>query len=201
MIFWSRAYSALLRLGFHLLYNELAWTYDSALDHLLGPRVLEVGFGTGDILMDLKEAGFTAYGLDKSPYMIAITRRKLQKAGLTVPICRGAVPSLPFADGVFDSVLATFPPPFIRAETTLQEFARVLQPAGRLVVVDYASLQRPALTARFIGWLYEITGQRPQWYSSQLGWLREMGWDATEYERQLESSVVHLWIAKRPNPA
>lgn len=217
MILWSRAYGALLRFGFHLLYNEMAWTYDSvssavslghwrtwgraALDHLLGPRVLEVAFGTGDILMDLKVAGFTTYGLDISPHMIAITRRKLRKAGLTVPICCGSALSLPFVEGAFDSILVTFPPPFIREEKTLQEFARVLRPDGRLVVVDHASLQRPAPTARFIGWLYDITHQRPQQCSSQIDWLREMGWDSTEHERQLESSVVHLWVSKRPSPA
>ena len=65
MTFLGRAHYALLRIGFHLLYNELAWSYDlvswavslgqwrtwgrASLRYLLGPRVLEVAFGTGDI--------------------------------------------------------------------------------------------------------------------------------------------------------
>jgi len=216
MTFLGRAYNALLRLGFHLLYNELAWSYDrvswvvslgqwrtwgrASLRHLLGPCVLEVAFGTGDILVDLHAAGFTVYGLDLSPYMTAITHRKLQKAGITVPISSGAVQSLPFADGVFDSVVVTFPPSFIREEIALQELARVLRFGGRLVVVDRALLQRPILLARFIEWLYTITGQRPQWYTSQTDWLREIGWDATEHEQQLAKSAVYLWVAERPEP-
>ena len=214
MTFLGRVHNALLRLGFRLLYNEMAWSYDlvswavslgqwrtwgrAGLRYLPGPRVLEVAFGTGDILLDLHAAGFTVCGLDLSPYMIAVTRRKLQKAGITVPISCGAVQSLPFADGVFDSVVVTFPPPFIREEIALQELARVLRVGGRLVVVDRALLQRPALLARFIEWLYAITGQRPQWYTSQTDWFREIGWDATEHEQQLEKSVVHLWVAERP---
>lgn len=211
---WGRAYRALLRLGFRLLYGEMAWSYDlvswavslgqwrpwgrAAIRYLFGPCVLEVAFGTGDLLLDLHAAGFTVYGLDLSPYMIAITRRKLQKAGITVPISRGAVQSLPFADGVFDSVVITFPSLFIREDTALQELARVLRLGGRLVVVDRAQLQQPALLARFIEGLYVITDQCPQLHASPIDWLREMGWDATEHEQQLEKSAVRLWVAERP---
>ncbi|MER3543218.1 MAG: hypothetical protein C4311_01115 [Chloroflexota bacterium] len=65
---------SLLRSAFRLLYNELAWTYDwvsqavslgqwrswqrASLARLRGPRVLEVAHGTGDLLLDLAEAGF-----------------------------------------------------------------------------------------------------------------------------------------------
>jgi ubiquinone/menaquinone biosynthesis C-methylase UbiE len=212
----GRAYNSLLRLGFHLLYNDLAWSYDlvswavslgqwrawgrASLPFLLGPRVLEVAFGTGDILVDLQTAGFTVYGLDLSPYMTAITHRKLQKAGVTAPISCGAVQSLPFTDGVFDSVLITFTPGVIREEIALQELARVLRSGGRLVVVDRAVLQRPIFLARFIESLYAITGQRPKRYTSQTDWLREIGWDATEHEQQLANSAVSLWVAERPEP-
>jgi ubiquinone/menaquinone biosynthesis C-methylase UbiE len=56
----------------HRLYDEFAWAYDlaswlvslgrwsgwrrRALDHVVGQRVLEVGFGTGGLLLELREA-------------------------------------------------------------------------------------------------------------------------------------------------
>ena len=58
----------LLRFGFRLLYNELAWTYDwvsravslgqwrhwqrAVIPRLSGQRALEIAFGTGDLVVD-----------------------------------------------------------------------------------------------------------------------------------------------------
>jgi ubiquinone/menaquinone biosynthesis C-methylase UbiE len=60
--------------GFHLLYNELAWTYDwvsqavslgqwrhwqrAVISHLNGQRILQIAFGTGDLLMDMTAVGY-----------------------------------------------------------------------------------------------------------------------------------------------
>lgn len=41
---------------------------------------------------------------------------------------------MPFADGAFDTIVSTFPAPYILAEATLGECARVLRPGGRLVI-------------------------------------------------------------------
>ena len=62
-----------IKFGFHLLYHELAFTYDAlawlvslgqwqawgrtALDRVRGPRVLEVGHGPGHLLIALARAG------------------------------------------------------------------------------------------------------------------------------------------------
>lgn len=121
----ARCYRALLRFAFHLLYNEMAWSYDwvsgcvslgqwrtwgrSALPLLSGPRVLEIAFGTGDILLDLHAAGFKTYGVDVSPRMVSLARRKLDQAGVDVPLIRGIAQALPFIDGSFDSIVVTFP--------------------------------------------------------------------------------------------
>lgn len=75
----------LLQLGFRLLYNELAWTYDGvswlvslgrwqdwgkvALPFIRGPNILELAHGPGHMQLALKSEGFQAYGIDLSPYM------------------------------------------------------------------------------------------------------------------------------------
>jgi ubiquinone/menaquinone biosynthesis C-methylase UbiE len=160
---------------FHLLYNQLAWTYAwvswvvslgkwrhwqrAAIPRLTGKRVLEVAFGTGNLLIDLAQAGYCTYGLELSPYMIRIASRKLQRRELAVPLCQGRVQMLPFADQTFDSIVTTFPTDFIYDPAFLDEIDRVLRPNGRLVIVPGAYFHNP-LARFFIEWLYLITGQR-----------------------------------------
>ena len=132
------------------LYHELAWSYDVvswlvsagwwsswrtvALAYVQG-RVLELGFGTGNLLCALGTAGWPAVGLELSPAMHRVTARKFAARGLTVPVVRGTALTLPFPSGAFDSVVATFPAPYILQPETLAECRRVLRPGGRLVVV------------------------------------------------------------------
>ena len=206
-------YHRLLRAGFRLLYNEMAWSYDfvswavslgqwkhwqrAGLPFLTGPRVLEVAFGTGAMLVALRRKGLDTCGIDLSSHMAAIARRKLRRAGLDAPIVRGSAAALPFAGDTFDAILTTFPTPFIRDPNVLHECARVLRPRGRLVIVDRATMTRPYLIARFIEWLYVITNQRPDWALSQATWLEQTGWDVEEREERLRWSVVHLFIARQ----
>lgn len=190
-----RLWFTLVRWGFHLLYNQFAWTYDAvswlvslgnwrrwqrvAVPYLPGERVLDLASGTGNLLIDLVEAGFRPCGLDLSPCMLRITRRKLHRRGLAVPLCRGRAQALPFADGAFDSVVSTFPAGFILQPTTLREVARVLRPGGRAVVVVEARLEGRGPLSCFIEWLYTITGQRGPWPTVDTP-LREVGLTATE---------------------
>ncbi len=130
------------------LYNEFAWSYDmvswavsaghwgawrrAVLDPLPFGRVLEVGFGTGELLIELERRGRQVYGLELSPAMQHITTRKLQARGLAARIVRtrGKAQALPFPDGYFDAVVATFPAEYIFDPVSTCEFARVLRPAG-----------------------------------------------------------------------
>jgi ubiquinone/menaquinone biosynthesis C-methylase UbiE len=165
-----------LRFAFWVLYNPLAWTYDwvsrivslgkwhdwqrTALPELRGERILDLAFGTGNTLLDLAAGVYHPIGLDLSPAMARIAKRKLKRAGLSAPLVRGRAQQLPFADASIDSVLCTFPAEFILAPGTLSEVARVLRPGGRLVVTAMCKLNGPDPWSRFLDWLYRITGQR-----------------------------------------
>ena len=168
----------LIRFAFWALYNPLAWTYDwvsravslghwrdwqrAALPELRGTRILELAFGTGDMLLDLSAMHYRAVGLDLSPHMVRIAGQKLHRRGTPVPLVRGRTERLPFADASFESVLSTFPSEFIVDPDTLREISRVLCPGGRAVIVAMAQLtfERWNVWAQFLEWLYRITGQR-----------------------------------------
>jgi ubiquinone/menaquinone biosynthesis C-methylase UbiE len=170
-----RLWWAFLRLFFRLLYNQFAWTYDlvawvvslgrwnawgrTAILQLSGERVLELAHGPGHLLVEMATRTLAPVGVDLSPQMGRLARRRLHAAGLAVPLVRARAQALPFYDGSFDSVVATFPTEFILEPTTLRETARVLGSGGRLVVVAWARLSERDPLSRFIGWLYRVTGQ------------------------------------------
>jgi ubiquinone/menaquinone biosynthesis C-methylase UbiE len=141
------------------LYHEFAWAYDlaawivslgrwsgwrlRALDYATGDRVLEVGFGTGALLVEMARRGLRVVGLDYSPEMQRTAGRKLARRGLSVSRVRALTQAMPFADGSFDSIISTFPAAYILDPATLAEVARLLRrpdpeqgiDGGRLVVV------------------------------------------------------------------
>lgn len=169
----------LVRFGFHLLYNQFAFTYDtvsktvslgawrcwqrSALKFLSAPpgaRVLEIAYGTGDLQLDLNAAGYRVFGHDLSPHMARIASGKLRRGRLPVRLSRGLSQALPYGDSTFAAVVSTFPSEFILAPETLREVYRVLADDGRFVIVPNGVLTGRNAAAAWIEWLYRVTGQR-----------------------------------------
>jgi ubiquinone/menaquinone biosynthesis C-methylase UbiE len=109
--------------------------------------VLDLGFGTGSLLIEMVESGLSAVGLDPSPEMQRVAARKLRNRGITAPRVRATAQRMPFADRSFDTVVSTFPTWYIVDTSTLHEVARVVdwrrdgagQQVGRLVVVGLLS--------------------------------------------------------------
>jgi len=156
----------------HRLYDEFAWAYDLvswlvsfgqwasrrevALDHVIGQRVLEVGFGTGELLIAMARRNLHVYGLERSLAMQQIATNKMKRRGVWVPRVLGVVQEMPFADGCFDSIIATFPAEYILDPATLYEVARLLRspnPAtarrgGRFIVVGMGLSTNSALLRR-----------------------------------------------------
>lgn len=108
-----------------------------------GDCVLDIGCGTGTVTMLAKvragRGGMVA-GIDPSPEMIVVARQKAARAGLDIDYRVAAAESLPFADAVFDVVLASLMLHHLPADlrpSALAAVRRVLKPGGRLVVVDF----------------------------------------------------------------
>jgi SAM-dependent methyltransferase len=127
-----------------------------ALPRLMGREVLEVGCGTGTLLGEMVAAGYSCAAIDRSPQMVAATRRELRRRGLSLaetPVRQASIQALPFADETFDDVVSTFPTEYIADLVGLREVARVLRPGGRLIVVLGAELLPEHLWLRPLVWL------------------------------------------------
>ncbi|MCA9930830.1 MAG: methyltransferase domain-containing protein [Anaerolineales bacterium] len=169
-------WQTLIRLGFRLLYYELAWIYDlvswlvslgewrgwqqAALPFVNGRFILEIGHGPGHLLLELSQTGKQVVGLDLSPHMGRLARRRLRRAGVVALLVRGNVQVLPLQTAVFDTVLSTFPTDYVVHPETLAAVFRVLGENGRFVIVPEGHLTGTGLLHRFIHWLFWITGQR-----------------------------------------
>jgi ubiquinone/menaquinone biosynthesis C-methylase UbiE len=178
-----RLWYRFVRFAFFHFYNEFAWTYDlvswvvsrgkwhewqrAALPEVRGDRVLEVAFGTGNLLWDMTAQGLPCVGVDLSPHMVRITARKFRRRKREAPACRARVQELPFPDETFGSLVSTFPDYFILDRVAQEEMARVLVPGGRLVIVEGGRLLKEDLWSRFLNWAFRITVSPRTWEEVQ----------------------------------
>lgn len=104
-----------------------------------GDRVLDVACGTGELLHRVAQATPSAdlTGVDVSPAMVERARQKLRDVP-NAQVEPADAHHLPFQDAAFDVLLcaSTFHY-FTRPARVLSEARRVLQPDGRLVILDW----------------------------------------------------------------
>jgi ubiquinone/menaquinone biosynthesis C-methylase UbiE len=112
-----------------------------------GQRVLEVGCGTGSVLITMgrQHPAVELVGLDPDPKALARAERKAHAAGVRVRLDRGFSDAMPYEDASFDRVLSSFmyhhvPPD--EKPAMFREIHRVLKPDGRLELVDFAGPER-----------------------------------------------------------
>jgi ubiquinone/menaquinone biosynthesis C-methylase UbiE len=106
-----------------------------------GHRVLEIGCGTGNLLLLVKRTHpeATVVGLDPDEAALARARRKAGRAGLDVRLDRGFAGELPYPDASVDRVLSALMfhhLPASEKRAALREVRRVLAPGGSLHLLD-----------------------------------------------------------------
>lgn len=104
-------------------------------------RVLDVATGTGDLAILSNEilAPDEIIGIDISEGMLALGRKKVEKAGLSdkIQLVKGDSEAISYPDDSFDAVTVAFGVRnFENLEKGLEEIKRVLKPGGTLVVVE-----------------------------------------------------------------
>lgn len=100
-------------------------------------RVIEAGIGTGANLR-YYPSDVELIGVDASGAMLARAAARATGLGRQVDLHQGDVDHLPVPDGTTDTVVATLLLCSVASvEATLAEFARVLHPGGRLLLLDH----------------------------------------------------------------
>ncbi|MEV5449692.1 class I SAM-dependent methyltransferase [Streptomyces sp. NPDC052535] len=119
-----------------------------------GGRVLEVAVGTG-LNLPLYPADVELTGLEWSPAMLDIARRRADGLGRTATLRVGDAQAMPFDDASFDTVVATLSLCAIPDEKrAVAEMVRVLRPGGRLLLLDHVIAS--AWSARALQRLLEL---------------------------------------------
>ena len=110
-----------------------------------GSSVIEVGAGTGNFVSLFAPVARRLVATDLTPGMLRDAR---EMHGLTRIVC-GDGARLPFADGTFDLVTSAHAMHHIPEPVgVLREMARIVAPAGNVMVVDITASDDPAGAAR-----------------------------------------------------
>jgi demethylmenaquinone methyltransferase / 2-methoxy-6-polyprenyl-1,4-benzoquinol methylase len=117
--------------------------------------LLDVAGGTGDVALRVAAAGGAGTRvtvLDINPKMLAVGRTRAQERGYddVVMFVDGNAEALPFPDRSFDAVTIAFGIRNVpRLETALAEAFRVCRIGGRLLCLEFSSVDVPGLDALY----------------------------------------------------
>jgi len=209
----KRLFLLFLRTFFKLLYHQFAWAYDgvtylvslgawqkwvqSVLPYIDGPRTLEIGHGPGHLLIGLYQKGINAYGLDESPQMGQLAKRRVECLGLCPKLIRGDAQTLPFVDESIHQVVMTFPAEYILKPVTLSEIHRVLVNGGEALILPVAWITGRKPWERAAAWINWVTGEAPSWDERVLDPLKKTGfkvsWEMIDFP---SSKIVLIHLVK-----
>ncbi len=131
----------------HLLSFNIDRGWRKALTRGLAPalrrpdaKVLDLCCGTGDVLLDLQEAGAAAViGADFCHPMLISARRKADKKGVHAELIDADALQLPLAENSLDAISIAFGfRNLVNYGAGLQEFYRVLKPGGTLAILEFS---------------------------------------------------------------
>jgi ubiquinone/menaquinone biosynthesis C-methylase UbiE len=161
-------------------------------------EVLEIAIGTARNL-PFYPSRVQLTGVELSPEMLAIARRRVERSGVEVDLRLGDAQELEFGDASIDTVLITFAlctiPDDRRAAA---EAFRVLRPGGRLVAIEHVRSPSRAVSAvqRLIDPLSVRFGA-DHLIREPLDYLGEVGFKIETVERS-KWGIVERLVARKP---
>lgn len=165
-----------------------------------GASVLDVGCGTGTLAIAAAKKAKTdgeVHGIDASPEMIELARRKAAKKGVAATFHVAPIEALPFPDATFDVVLSTFMLHHLPDDVKRAGFAevhRVLKPGGHLLAVDLADGNRT-----IIGHIIALFGHiQPEGYVDSLKTIMSTAQFENVHEQQTRRKLLAFLHGTRP---
>ena len=131
-----------------------------------GASVLEIGVGTGGLLIELAERAAQVIGVDHSPAMLEEARRRLTaNATSDIELRLGEMTHLPLSDASVGCVVANMVLHHAAdPSAVLIEIRRVLVPGGVLLLADLARHEREAARERLADqWLGFEEDELKEW--------------------------------------
>jgi demethylmenaquinone methyltransferase / 2-methoxy-6-polyprenyl-1,4-benzoquinol methylase len=101
--------------------------------------VLDAATGTGAVAVELvRQTGCSVVGVDQSPEMLAVARRRLAAETARVRLVEASAQELPFEDRCFDGLTAAYLLRYLDdLPAGLAELARVLRPGATAALLDF----------------------------------------------------------------
>lgn len=208
-----RLFGRLLPILYEWLYHQFAFTYDrvawlvsagswqtwvhAVTKYLVDGDILEIGFGPGHLLESLCKKKIVSFGLDESPQMLRIAKRRLVMHGYRPNLIRGVAQTLPFANQSISQVVMTFPSEFAFRSDTLSEIHRVLIPRGSVIILPMAWITGRKIWERLAAQFNHTTGEAISWNPKILEPMKEagftLGWEMIDFPN---SRVVIVTLEK-----
>jgi ArsR family transcriptional regulator len=180
----------------HIAEEQVEAAIEAALADAPVGRLVDIGTGTGRMLELFAGSAESALGIDRSSEMLRLARAKL--SGLNTAELRQAdLYALPLPDGGADTGIIHHVLHFAQQPgAAIAEAARVLAPGGRLLIADFAPLDREELRAKEghtrLGFADE---QMATWFAAAgLAPVKTETLDGGEL-------TVKLWLARRVSGA
>jgi ubiquinone/menaquinone biosynthesis C-methylase UbiE len=161
-------------------------------------EVLEVAVGTG-LNLGLYPEGTTVTGIDLSPAMLDLARKRAAELGREVDLRVGNAQRLEFENASFDTVVCTFGLCAVPDDRgAVDEMVRVLRPGGLLLLADHVvSTSAPIRALQALLELYSVRVQNEHFRRRPIEHVMAAGLAILEHDRFTKGTVERL-VARKP---
>ena len=160
-------------------------------------QVLEIAIGTG-LNLPFYPADVELTGIEISPAMLEIARRRAKSLGRQVKLVVGDAQALPFSDQSFDTVVCTIALCSIPDDRqAVAEAWRVLRPGGSFVALEH--VRSPNIIIRGLEHLlesYTLRTQADHLLREPVETVQEAGF-SIEYLKRQKLGIVERLIARK----
>lgn len=175
------------------LNGDIAY-YQARLAHTTG-LILEIGVGSGRMLLPLLEAGYQVHGIDQSPEMLERCQHHCSAKGLTTELILGDIETITL-DHQYEAIIiptATFCL-FATEEialNVLKNCYRHLVPGGRLILdLDLPFYPELGEVTTTVHPLTETSGITLESKTVEIDWLHQHTITHLKYEKWVNGSLV-----------